>query len=88
VNIFLVYCNLAKPKKGLLGMGLELIMLWVMLSSGAKGFSSLEFDYRVFSYLNVVVTFLAILSSFPKVAPFLEELVLVEIMDWLAIARG
>ena len=69
-------------------MGLELIMLWVMLSSGAKGFSSLEFDYRVFSYLNVVVTFLAILSSFPKVAPFLEELVLVEIMDWLAIARG
>lgn len=88
VNIFLVYCNLAKPKKGLLGRGLELIMLWETLSSGAKGFSGLDFDYRVFSYLNVVVTFLAMLSSNPKVAPFLDELVLVEIIDWLASARG
>jgi hypothetical protein len=41
-----------------------------------------------FSYLKVVVTFLAMLSSLPKVARLLDELVLVAIMDWLAIARG
>jgi hypothetical protein len=38
--------------------------------------------------LNVVVTFLAMLSNFPKVARLFDELVLVAIMDWLAIARG
>ncbi len=52
-----------------------------MLSWAAKGLSGLEFVSGTLSSLNVVVTFLAILSNFPKVAGFLEELVFVEIMD-------
>lgn len=63
-------------------------MLWLMLSSLAKGFSGFLIGSGRFYYLSVVTTFLAILSSFPIVALLLEALVLVEIIDWLAIARG
>lgn len=56
-------------------------MLWVVLSSCAKGLSGFGVDSWWGYYLKVAVTFLAMLSSLPNVARLDEGLGLVEIMD-------
>ena len=60
----------------------------MVLSSCLAWLSTFATGSGAFSCWKLVVTFLAMLSNFPKVERLAEEALLLAIMDWLAMAFG